>query len=343
MQFARLLISSMSEKKRISYVYGPVSSWRSGNSLGIDPIGELSTCSFNCSYCQLGQIQNISSERKIYVQTKHIIEDLENLYQSAQVDFNQLDVITFAGSGEPTLALNLGEMILAIKEWLKKKQLAFIPISILTNATLLKDKQVREDLKEADLISLKLDASDELSLKSINQAAPGINLTDILTGIKLLKAEIENRTVAEHPKLQLQIMFLPKFAENPEHVKRLAGLIRDLGIFKIQINTPTRAKPKSGKDYWLETRGNHYADNKSKQEDGAVAEEKYMELPVISKELAFKLEEELVSLILSGFSDSGGSLNSLIGENENAEIGVRQESHDEDKRNQIEIINVYKR
>lgn len=277
-------------QNRISYVYGPVSSWRSGTSLGIDPIGAISTCSFNCSYCQLGQIQNVTRERKIYVKTELIIEDLEKAFQGDQVekvDFTKLDVITFAGSGEPTLALNLGEMIKAIKTWLKAKNLKAVPVSILTNATTLEDEEVRRDLKEADLISLKLDASDELSLKSINQAATGISLEGIIKGIKLLKSEIdlsqpvdllhlsasEDGTVAKRtssrfrrtndhsvlsPELQLQIMFLPKFAEDPEHLKRLAQLISEIEIYKIQINTPTRAKPKSGKEYWVETRGNHY-------------------------------------------------------------------------------------
>jgi wyosine [tRNA(Phe)-imidazoG37] synthetase (radical SAM superfamily) len=282
-------------KNRISYVYGPVSSWRSGTSLGIDPIGTISTCSFNCSYCQLGQIQNITRERKIYVKTELIIEDLEKAYQGDQVekvDFTKLDVITFAGSGEPTLALNLGEMIKAIKTWLKAKNLKAVPVSILTNATTLEDEEVRRDLKEADLISLKLDASDELSLKSINQAATGLSLEGIIEGIKLLKSEIDLSYSVDPlhlsaPELQLQIMFLPKFVENPEHIRRLAELITEIEIYKIQINTPTRAKPKSGQEYWIETRGNHY--NSS--------QEKYLELPVISKEQAFKIEDDLISLI----------------------------------------------
>ena len=39
-------------------IYGPVPSWRLGNSLGVDlievPEGYDKVCSFNCVYCQLG-------------------------------------------------------------------------------------------------------------------------------------------------------------------------------------------------------------------------------------------------------------------------------------------------
>lgn len=306
----------MSLSERISYVYGPVYSWRSGNSLGIDPIGAISTCSFNCSYCQLGQIQNISTERKIYVKTEDIIADLDRVYngmdaESSIVDFSNLDVITFAGSGEPSLALNLGEIITEIKKWLSEKSLKAIPVSILTNATLLKDPQVRTDLKMADLISLKLDAVDELSLKSINQADKSISLKDILEGIKLLKSEIQS-----HPILQLQIMFMPKFAENKEYLKQLAEIISDLGIYKIQINTPTRAKPKSGKEYWIETRGNHYREERTEKE--------YIELPVISEEQAFFIED---------------FLSSLIGETEKGKNPLSPQK----QLTEIEIKNVYRR
>jgi wyosine [tRNA(Phe)-imidazoG37] synthetase (radical SAM superfamily) len=102
-------------------------------------------------------------------------------------------------------------------------------------------------------------------------------------------------------------MFLPKFAENPDHIRRLAELIREIEIYKIQINTPTRAKPKSGKEYWIETRGNHYNSSSLKPQENETldnldkeaesSKEKYLELPVISKEQAFKIEDDLISLI----------------------------------------------
>ncbi|MCH2228465.1 MAG: radical SAM protein [Candidatus Caenarcaniphilales bacterium] len=280
---------------RPSYIYGPVISWRTGTSLGIDPIGEISTCSFNCSYCQLGKIQNITRERKVYVETSYIIEDLLKAYRQNSFHLNNLDVITFAGSGEPTLALNFGEVAKQIKEFTESEK-AKVPLSILTNATSLDDETVIKDLENFDLISLKLDAVDELSLKSINQAEESISVEKIIAGIKNLKDK-------SNAELQLQIMFLPKFANDNKYIDTIADKIIELGISKIQINTPNRAKPKSGKNYWIETRGNHYAEAEKTHIDESSRE--YIELPVISQERAFYIEDRLqekVTKFLKDFS-----------------------------------------
>ena len=60
-----------------SAVYGPVSSWRYGRSLGIDAIGNVSTCSFNYVYCQLGEIKTKTCDRAIYVSTQEILDNLQ--------------------------------------------------------------------------------------------------------------------------------------------------------------------------------------------------------------------------------------------------------------------------
>lgn len=289
---------------RHKYVYGPVKSWRSGTSLGIDPIGEISTCSFNCSYCQLGKIQNITTEIKNYVKTEFILEDLLEFEAKGKFSFEELDVITFAGSGEPTLAENLDEIIKGINKIqenriaegkLKKR----VPISILTNATLFNREDLIEKVSLADQISLKLDAPNNEVLKSINQAAEGVTIESIVSGIKKLKTSYKGH-------LQLQMMFMPKFIKDPQYIEDLCAIIRKIGVSSIQINTPTRPKP-LGKEYHIETRGNHPADhNKEEVENYEV-----VELPVISKEEAFEIEDKL-----------RGNLKEL---------------------GEIEIINVYKR
>jgi wyosine [tRNA(Phe)-imidazoG37] synthetase (radical SAM superfamily) len=270
-------------------IYGPVKSWRNGTSLGIDPIGKVSTCSFNCSYCQLGQIENISTEIKVYVKTEKILNDLDLLYQTQTFNWKELDVITFAGSGEPSLAENLGEIIHEIKKKLVQWQLK-IPISILSNASLFENKQVRDRALLANFISLKLDAPDEQTLATLNQAAKGIQIARIIEGIKKIKEESHGRV-----KLQLQIMFLPNYLKQKNYLEKLSERIIETGINRIQINTPSRPVPKF-KKYNIETRGNHYAQSSIIEEDL-----NYTYLPIISPEEAWEIEDKLKKLLESSF------------------------------------------
>ncbi|OGI10317.1 MAG: hypothetical protein A3I68_07575 [Candidatus Melainabacteria bacterium RIFCSPLOWO2_02_FULL_35_15] len=227
----------------ISSVYGPVNSWRAGSSLGIDLIMDPSTCSFNCTYCQLGFIQRITKERKSFVPTKKILEDFKTS------EWKDADVITFSGSGEPTLAINIGEVISEIKKITKK------PIAILTNATLFNDPQVRSDVLDADLISVKLDAPDDKTLQAINRPAEGINLNLILSGIQKLKKDIVKACHGK-PLLQIQTMFMP---QNKNQVKELAKLLNEIKPDEVALNTPTRPYP-GGWD--IITRGAHGEDAK---------------------------------------------------------------------------------
>lgn len=226
----------------ISSVYGPVDSWRVGKSLGIDLIMNTSTCSFNCTYCQLGFIQDITKERKLFIPTEKIINDF-NVSK-----WKEADVITFSGSGEPTLAINIGEVITKLKDITDK------PIAILTNGTLLINKDVRNDILNVDLISVKLDAPDEKILKEINRPAEGVTLNSIVSGIKELKNDIKK--LNKSTKLQIQIMFMP---QNKNQIEALAKLLNEISPDEVALNTPTRPYP-SGWD--IITRGAHGEDAK---------------------------------------------------------------------------------
>jgi wyosine [tRNA(Phe)-imidazoG37] synthetase (radical SAM superfamily) len=214
-------------------VYGPVKSWRFGNSLGIDPIGVVSTCSFNCIYCQLGKIQTHTNQRQIFVTTSQLIEDLQALAPDEQVDF-----VTLSGSGEPTLALNLGE-ILAIAKQITKR-----PTVVLTNATLLRDTQVRHALKSADIVAAKLDAISSNQLQRVNQPVATINLPYILAGIEQFRGEYQGN-------LAIQTMVLSPWTT--EMIELYIQQIQRLQPDEIQLNVPTRPRVLVRQ---LEARGN---------------------------------------------------------------------------------------
>ncbi len=224
------VIDMSTEKK--SSVYGPVQSWRVGQSLGVDLLLQTSTCSFNCIYCQLGDIQLKTAKRKIYVPTEQVVWDLKN---SA---WQEADIITLSGSGEPTLALNLGEVIHFLKEYTHK------PVMVLTNATLLLDPAVIQDLQEADQVACKLDAATEAGLQQMNRPVSGVSLSGIVAGIKNLKAHYNG-------KLSLQCMFMPT---NRAEVEAMAELINTIQPDEVQLNTPKRPYPL---EWHVESRGNH--------------------------------------------------------------------------------------
>jgi wyosine [tRNA(Phe)-imidazoG37] synthetase (radical SAM superfamily) len=215
-----------------SSVYGPVHSWRLGWSLGIDLLLNTSTCSFNCVYCQLGDIQLKTATRAIYVSTDKLERDLR------LSDWEKADIITLSGNGEPTLALNLGEVIRFIKDYTGK------PVMVLTNATLLNDPAVQKDLLLADQVACKLDAATDGVLQRMNRPVEGISLEGIISGIEAFRQVYKG-------KLSLQCMFMPT---NTEDVDALTGLIARISPDEVQLNTPKRPYPM---EWVVDSRGNH--------------------------------------------------------------------------------------
>ena len=113
------------DAKSFKYVYGPVSSWRLGCSLGIDPVSKgRKICSFDCIYCQVGKTGLLIDERHRFINCEDIIKELDSLPPL------EIDYITFSGAGEPTLASNLGEMIRGIKK-IRQEKIAVITFTII--------------------------------------------------------------------------------------------------------------------------------------------------------------------------------------------------------------------
>jgi wyosine [tRNA(Phe)-imidazoG37] synthetase (radical SAM superfamily) len=217
-------------------VYGPVNSWRLGISLGIDPIFTRSTCSFNCTYCQLGQIQEITNRYDTYIPTEKVIRDYLD-FISKKVSY---DVITYSGSGEPTLAANLGDIIDKIRELSPD-----VPQCILTNATMLHNSSVVRDLKRLDRVIVKLDACNEEMFQRVNRPADGITLDNLIDGICQFRKIFSGA-------LEIQTMFFP--TNHSQELESLAKLLKQISPDLVQLNTPKRPYPLS---WHRENRGNH--------------------------------------------------------------------------------------
>lgn len=82
------------------HVYGPVPSRRLGRSLGVDAL-TFKSCSFDCVYCQLGRTTNHTIERKEYIPTADILDEVRRKLENG----DKPEYISFAGSGEPHAAL----------------------------------------------------------------------------------------------------------------------------------------------------------------------------------------------------------------------------------------------
>ena len=206
-----------------NYIYGPVFSWRLGKSLGIDPISTKEKyCSFDCLYCQCGKTDVLTDERKIFVPTAALVDEITSLPADIAIDY-----LTFSGNGEPTLAKNLGELMSEIRKIRKEK------IAVITNSTLLYRTDVQDDLLGADIVMAKLDACSHGTLTAVNRVIDTIDFTRIVDGIAAFKARYRG-------VLALQVMCID---ENKKYARDITAVVRVIHPDEVYLNTPLRPSP----------------------------------------------------------------------------------------------------
>jgi wyosine [tRNA(Phe)-imidazoG37] synthetase (radical SAM superfamily) len=207
------------EKK---YLYGPVPSRRLGLSLGVD-IVPFKVCTLDCIYCQLGKTSKKTLQRREYVPTKAVLTELSHrLAEGLQADF-----ITISGSGEPTLNSQLGEIVAGIKN------LTEIPVAILTNGTLLYDKDVRADCAKADVVLPSLDAGDEKTFRKINRPHTDISIEKLISGLSSFRDEFAGR-------IWLEVFLVEAVNTDAAAIAKISEAIKRIRPDKIHLNTAVR-------------------------------------------------------------------------------------------------------
>lgn len=211
----------------MQHVFGPVPSRRLGYSLGVDIIPPK-YCSYDCVYCQIGKTTHVETARKSFYEPGAIIEQVMGKVSSAA----PIDVITFSGSGEPTLNADLGLMIREIK---RKTP---VPVAVITNGSLLSSKEVRGDLKEADIVLPSLDAVSQNVFERINRPHPSLDIRSVIEGLKAFRRGFDRQ-------IWLEIMLITNVNDDPYDLEKMAQLVSTLNMDRIQLNTVTRPPSES--------------------------------------------------------------------------------------------------
>lgn len=214
------------------YIFGPVASRRLGISLGVDLV-RAKTCTLDCVYCEVGRTTALTTERKEYISTNAILDELADYLQAAP----KLDYITFSGSGEPTLHSGLGEITRFIKKNYPQYKLALI-----TNSTLFSSPQLRAEARPVDLLLPSLDAASDEVFRRINRPDNKIRVEAIIDGLTVFRNEFAG-------KMWLEIFIIPGLNDASDEIEKLKQAVHKIKPDIVQLNSLDRP----GTEVWVNT------------------------------------------------------------------------------------------
>lgn len=211
--------------KKREIVFGPVPSRRLGQSVGINNIPPK-ICSYSCVYCQIGKTSHMQIERREFYKVEDILKEVEETLKILERKGEKIDYLSFVPDGEPTLDKNLGREIRELKK-------TGIKIAVITNSSLLWKEEVREELKECDWVSVKVDTVNEILWRKINRPVRNLNLNEILEGIRIFSYGFKGILTTE-------TMLIEGINDKEEEIEKIGKFIRTIRSEKSYISIPTR-------------------------------------------------------------------------------------------------------
>jgi len=201
------------------YLFGPVFSRRLGRSLGVDLL-PYKTCSLDCVYCECGATTDLTATTAAFVPTGDVLAELDDYLPRKP----GLDFVTFAGSGEPTLHAELGQIIAHVKTVHPDYKVA-----VLTNGTLFTRPEVRAAVPQADLLVPSLDGATTASFEAINRPEASIQVAQVIDGLTQLRQEYRGTFV-------LEVFIVPGVNDTDEEVQALRQAALRIRPDAIQLN-----------------------------------------------------------------------------------------------------------
>jgi len=224
-------------------IFGPVKSRRLGVSLGINllPVTRK-ICNFNCIYCECGLTGDTKAVKGKMPSRKDVYKALDLKLKEMKSRGEKPDVITYAGNGEPTLHPDFPGIIDDSIE-LRNKYFPKAEIAVLSNATTITDKKIKEALLKTDKNIQKLDSAIGSTVKLHNNPNGNPDISEMIRSL----ASFEGKVI-------IQTMFLRgefdgKMIDNttPEELSEWLKAIETIKPSEVMIYTISRDTPDGGK------------------------------------------------------------------------------------------------
>ena len=227
-------------------VFGPVHSRRLGVSLGVNLLpDDGKVCSFDCIYCECGY--NVDHRAHKGLPTREeVYEALEKRLAAMHEKGERLDVITFAGNGEPTLHPQFAAII---DDTMTLRNIYYpdATVSVLSNATRIDRPDVFDALNKVDNNILKLDSCFDETVRLIDvPASASFSVEKLIEGLCRFKGNLIVQTLflqGEHNGKIIDNTTEKELLPWLEALRRIAP--QEVMIYTIDRETPEKALRKA--------------------------------------------------------------------------------------------------
>ncbi len=230
-------------------IFGPIHSRRLGISLGVNLLptdGKL--CSFDCIYCECGYNAQGVGESGLPT-VAQVEEALKTRLQAMHDAGERLDVITFAGNGEPTLHPDF-EQIIDITISLRDCYYPEAKISVLSNATRIHSEAVFRALNRVDNNILKIDSVHPDTVRLIDQPNdPHFDINKVVDNLTRFDGNVIIQTLflrGWHNEQRVDNTTEEEVVPWLEAVQRIAP--RSVMVYTIDRKTPEEALEKVSRE-----------------------------------------------------------------------------------------------
>ncbi|HPI70715.1 MAG TPA: radical SAM protein, partial [Tenuifilaceae bacterium] len=165
-------------------------------------------------------------------------ESMQKRFQQMRANDDALDVITFAGNGEPTIHPHFAEIIDDTIA-LRNEYFPHARIAVLSNSTMLHKPPVVEALKRVDQNILKLDSGFDATIQLLNQPKKPITVGQIVDHLKQFDGNFTLQT------LFVRGTYNGKPVDNatPRELERWIEIVDELQPKDVMVYTIARDTP----------------------------------------------------------------------------------------------------